>query len=143
MGPRRMAPVSRQRPYINRVIWCDYKLPEKRNCKFVRPQSLFQADAKLDQPGGQSLARSTREEYIHSSLPYAKLYRDSRGPLCLAEATGAACGNIIPFGISPAPIFGPKATLLCKRIVGGEDPALEKNVPSRGGTTLKKRQASS
>lgn len=31
----------------------------------------------------------------------------------------------MPFGMVTVPIFGPKATLLCKRIVRGEDPVLE------------------
>lgn len=78
--------------------------------------------------------------YIFLRMP--NLYRDSRGLLCLAEGTGAACKKHHSFRHNTdAYIWPGSCALSCKRIVKEEDPALEENMPSPGGTTLRERQA--
>lgn len=58
-------PHAKKRSYTTRVIFGDLNCRE-RICRFIRPQTMFQADARLDGPGEEFLVRSPRE--ISSSV---------------------------------------------------------------------------
>lgn len=104
----------------------------KGNRRFIRPQRMFQADARLDDPGGKFLVRSPREISSSVCQPVSGLPRTimfGRGNRnCMRERHA--------FRHNRGAYIWPEGFVVVQANREGEDPALEENMPSRSGTTL-------